>query len=58
MLDDISGRVILIEMSIDTNHCFVACVMAGCEYPPVFSPAALVVVVADGRHFVTDQIQQ
>jgi hypothetical protein len=58
MLDAISSRVILIEMSIDTNHCFVAGVMAGCEYRPAFSPAGPVVAVANNRHFVTDQTQQ
>ncbi len=58
MLDDILSRVILIEMSIDSNHCLVACVRAGFEPRPAFSPAAPVVGVANDRHFVTDQTQQ
>jgi hypothetical protein len=57
-LDAISSRVILKEMSIDSNHCFVACAKAGCEYRPAGSPAAPVVAVANNRHFVTDQTQQ
>jgi hypothetical protein len=58
MLDGISSAAILMEMSIDSNHCFVACVMAGCEHRPAFSPAASVVAIANDRHFVTDQNQQ
>jgi len=45
-------------MSIDTHHCFAACVKAGLENPSSFSPATLVVAVATGRRFVTDPIQQ
>jgi hypothetical protein len=58
MLDAISSRVILIKMSIDLNHCFVACAKTGFGSRPVFSMATPVVAVANGRHFATDQTQQ
>jgi len=57
-LDAVSSRVILVKMSIDPNHCFFACVKAGFERRPVFSPAIPVVVAAPGRRFVTDPIEQ
>jgi hypothetical protein len=48
----------LVKMSIDPNHCFLACVMTGGERRPAFSPAAPVVAIVNDRHFVTDQTQQ
>jgi hypothetical protein len=57
-LDANLSRVILIAMSIDLNYCFVACVRAGCEHQPAFSPAAPVMVVTNDCRFVPDQPQQ
>jgi len=58
MLDDLLSQVILDGMSIDPNHCFVACVRAGYEHRPTFSPATPVVAAANDRCPVTDQTQQ
>jgi hypothetical protein len=58
MLDVILFRVILMKMSIDPNHYFVACATTGFKRPSAFSPAIPVVAIANDRQFVTDQTQQ
>jgi len=46
------------KMSIDPNHCLVACLKAEFEYQSVFSRAMPVMAIADDRRFVTDPTQQ
>jgi len=46
-LDALKGRVILLlEMSVENQHRFVVCAMAGFECQPVFTPATPVVAAA------------
>jgi hypothetical protein len=58
MLDVILFRVILREMSIDPNLCFLICARTGFEPQPVFSPEIPFTAAAGDRHFVTEQTLQ
>jgi hypothetical protein len=58
ILDVILFRVILTEMSIDPNLCFLICARTGFEPQPVFSREIPFTAAACGRRFVTEHTQQ
>jgi len=57
MLDVISFRVILTEMSIDPDVCLLLCARTGFELQPVFSPEIPFTAAACDRRFVTEHTQ-